>query len=394
MIKLSYKDQHKSITKFNPIELPQFTVLTGVNGAGKTHFLQAIAQGNVVIEETEDPHIVPFNYETFRLENESAFNAQQLFSERQAAWKTFNERIKNEITTWKNALEGNYAKFIEVANVRDKSLWGLTKKDFEEEDLFKKLAWYKKQISDHFRKNNKLKDNTQAHEILVLKKKLPYSIDEIKEDDFLGLYKPFSFKNDFLPFQLGKVFTDYFSKYDLNRYNRYRNTDYGENHHILTDKEFLKIHGEKPWDLVNKILEKFNSIYYKVNSPENLTRDDSFQIRLDHTTKKSVNPQFDELSSGERTLMALVASIYKSSSDNHFPDILLLDEIDASLHPSMIQNLLDVVNDIFLKKDVHNFFGFLHSQYTGCSSFLCKNAIDFLLFSEIKLHQQILSGKL
>lgn len=50
--------------------------------------------------------------------------------------------------------------------------------------------------------------------------------------------------------------------------------------------------------------------------------------------------------------MAVVASVYKSSSDRHFPDILLLDEVDASLHPSMIQNLIDVVQDIFLKNGV------------------------------------------
>ena len=47
--------------------------------------------------------------------------------------------------------------------------------------------------------------------------------------------------------------------------------------------------------------------------------------------------------------MALIASIYKASSDNHFPDALLLDEIDASLHPSMIRNLIEAIQDIFLK---------------------------------------------
>lgn len=50
--------------------------------------------------------------------------------------------------------------------------------------------------------------------------------------------------------------------------------------------------------------------------------------------------------------MALVVSIYKTSSDNLFPEILLLDEIDASLHPSMMQNLLDVINEIFLERGI------------------------------------------
>ncbi len=54
--------------------------------------------------------------------------------------------------------------------------------------------------------------------------------------------------------------------------------------------------------------------------------------------------------------MALVASIYKSQSDGVFPDILLLDEIDATLHPSMIKNLLKVIENIFLAKGVKVIF--------------------------------------
>lgn len=50
--------------------------------------------------------------------------------------------------------------------------------------------------------------------------------------------------------------------------------------------------------------------------------------------------------------MALVASIYKSSSDGAFPDILLLDELDASLHPSMIKNMIGVIEDIFLEQGI------------------------------------------
>jgi hypothetical protein len=50
--------------------------------------------------------------------------------------------------------------------------------------------------------------------------------------------------------------------------------------------------------------------------------------------------------------MALVASVYKASADRDFPDLLLLDEVDASLHPSMMRNMLDVIDRIFLKHRV------------------------------------------
>jgi len=351
MIKLIFKEIHKSITKFNTIEFPDLTVLTGVNGSGKSHLLQAIEQNKVSLEGLENSHTVLFNYETFRLENENAFNAQQLSSERQAAWQFYNNNIKTNIQSWKSNLKENYQKLTELCDNFGKNLWELKKTDINDETTFNLLKTYKQNISTYFRNNN-LKGNQQAQAILTLIKKLPKSIDEIEEESFLDLYKPFSYKNDFLPFQLGKVFTDYFSKYELNQYNSYRNTDYKENHHVLSNEDFIKVHGKKPWELVNKILESFNSLNYRVNTPEGLNRDSNFQIRLKHLKKPTVSPEFTDLSSGERILMALVACIYKSSSDNHFPDILLLDEIDASLHPSMIQNLLDVIKGIFLERGV------------------------------------------
>jgi predicted ATP-dependent endonuclease of OLD family len=91
---------------------------------------------------------------------------------------------------------------------------------------------------------------------------------------------------------------------------------------------------------------------YRVNSPESLGYFDSYQLKLIHTEKPNLQINFDALSSGEKILMALVASIYKASSDGLFPDILLLDEVDASLHPSMMKNMLNVIEKIFLKQGV------------------------------------------
>lgn len=44
---LTFASIHKSITRLDQIELPNFVVLTGLNGSGKTHLLTAIANGNV-----------------------------------------------------------------------------------------------------------------------------------------------------------------------------------------------------------------------------------------------------------------------------------------------------------------------------------------------------------
>lgn len=86
-MQIQYKQQHISIEKFNNIELSDFTVLTGTNGSGKSHLLSAIEQKKVIFPNIENPNIVLFNYETFKLDNEPAFNAQQLSNERESAWQ-------------------------------------------------------------------------------------------------------------------------------------------------------------------------------------------------------------------------------------------------------------------------------------------------------------------
>ncbi len=95
---------------------------------------------------------------------------------------------------------------------------------------------------------------------MALIKQLPYSINEITKQDFDDLYRPFDFKNDFLPVQLGKVIWDYYVKYHQNQSNEFHNEKYKTNYPVLIEDEFTRKYGEKPWDLVNKILSSFSSL--------------------------------------------------------------------------------------------------------------------------------------
>lgn len=341
-MQLTFKQKHISIESFQPVELPDFTVLTGVNGSGKSHLLDAIEKRKIVLQGLENGSIVLFNYETFKLENEGAFNGQQLAQEREQAWAFHEQQIKPKANSWKSGFGQNYEQVKQQCKEEKKSIWSLAT------DI---AAPYKQKLKGYFRGNN-LKGNAQAQGIYSLAKKLPYSLDEIDREQFISLYKPFAFKNDFLPHQLGKIFWDYYVKYRSNQINEFENEKHGKNYPVLTEEEFYHTHGEKPWVLVNRILETFDSLKYEVNSPEGADYFGNFQLKLKHLEKPGLEVDFASLSSGERILMALVASVYKSSSDSNFPDVLLLDEVDASLHPSMMQNMLQVIRDIFLQQGV------------------------------------------
>ena len=339
---MQYQSSYLSIDEFDPVDLPDFVVLTGVNGSGKSHLLTAIEKRNVIFSGMEQSHIVLFNYETFKLDNEPSFNAHQLASERESAWQFHEQRVKNNVKSWRSGIGDAYESIKEDCASEGKSLWSVSSET---------LRKYKRNFSNWFNKPN-IKNNQQAQGLYALAKKLPYSIDEIEHDEFVRIYKPYVFKNDFLPNQLGKLFWDYFIKYRSNQVNEFENEKHGKNYDFLTEEKFIKTHGQKPWVVINTILRKFSSLQYEVSSPEGSDYFGNFQLKLRHTEKEGLEIDFNSLSSGEKVLMALVASVYKSTGDKHFPDILLLDEVDALLHPSMMKNMLEVIEEIFLSQGV------------------------------------------
>ena len=341
-MKLLFREKHLSISQFNPTELNDFTVLTGVNGSGKSHLLDAIEKRKVVIEGMDSANIVLFNYETFKLENEGAYNAQQIANERDAAWVFYEQQIRAPIASWRASIS-DYDNIATNCKADNKKFWDVSESP--------SINLFKQNISSHLSQPH-IKANPQSKGIFSIIKNLPSSIDEIEEKEFLNIYKPYTFKNDFLPQELGKIIWDYFVKYYTNQVNQFENMVNGKDLPALSEEQFVAKHGEKPWDVFNKILTKFDSLDYKFSSPEGSSIFGNYQLKLIHTQKSGLEVDFSSLSSGERVLMALVASVYKASSDNIFPDILLLDELDASLHPSMMKNMLAVIKDIFLDRGI------------------------------------------
>lgn len=124
-MRLEYNNDYISIEKFNPVELPDFVVLTGVNGSGKSHLLQAINNKKVVFSDFDDANIVFFNYETFKLENESSFNAHQLSAETESAWSFHEQQVKNNAAAWRNDIGEEYESIKSRCKNEEKSIWSI-----------------------------------------------------------------------------------------------------------------------------------------------------------------------------------------------------------------------------------------------------------------------------
>jgi energy-coupling factor transporter ATP-binding protein EcfA2 len=118
----------------------------------------------------------------------------------------------------------------------------------------------------------------------------------------------------------------------------------------LSDADFYTQNGQPPWEFVNSSL-RAGGMDFMIDAPNRF----SFNPYRP-TLKKagsSAEISFEGLSSGERVLMALAFAVYYASDARQTisrPKLLLLDEVDAPLHPSMCRSLLSTVQHVLVQE--------------------------------------------
>lgn len=103
--------------------------------------------------------------------------------------------------------------------------------------------------------------------------------------------------------------------------------------------------GVAPWESFNNVAEAAG-FRYILDIPK--IDEDKFDVLLrDKETGTILDA--DSLSSGEKVILSLILAMY-TSLDKHHPELLLLDEPDAYLHPSLSHKMLDVIQNVLIKK--------------------------------------------
>ncbi len=308
-MKLTLQQKFKSLDPFT-IELPDFVVLTGINGAGKTQILTAIQQPNLLRVYDNNVELMQKKYVT-----------SQSLSPNESLVVTREQLNQNTKNLWQQ-----YYQF---------------KQD--------------RQHNPNMRLEHMMigggQNSLQYKVITKIAENAIKNIEELTSDDFYNHYplEDGLTQTDVFYQNFSSLFKRYQDKYDENLYREFRNTQKNETEvTYLTKEEFEKTYGEAPWDFVNKIIKEAN-LDYHINSPVNSNRDAPFELKLVNNYN-SVEIQFGDLSSGEKVLMSLALALYNSNFDIEFPKILLMDEPDASLHPSMSKKFLDVIQQVFVSE--------------------------------------------
>lgn len=359
-MRLTVRQAHKSIKAFPTIELPDFVVLTGVNGAGKTHLLEAIANGFIQIDEVpfsgNNQPIRLFNWSNLVPNDSSTINPSQLAQERYSYWNELSAQISNFLPQIYQVLQQ-----LGLDDQIGTDIHKIVR--FTEDDFIVKISNHDlaKQAFQHIKNailtaNNNVENqfiqNDAANRgwlIEQLKKDYDYPIIAFEEDDFFKRY-PISWTQVSLFQQsLNRLFAGYHKMWVDNKFNKFLQSE-GENVSFLSDKEFIELHGEPPWDFLNSILDIAN-LDFCIDKPSGYD-DRPYELILIHRISKD-RIKFADLSSGERILMSFALCLYYAEDRRQivdYPKVLLFDEIDAPLHPQMTQSLLRTIQEILIER--------------------------------------------
>ena len=307
-MKIQVKKIYKSIRNIQAVDLPDFVVLTGKNGSGKSHFMEAMTKSEYcsVFDGEGKPltqvKYIPFNGLNPHIEEKCEYLG--LTNTRKQAW----QNIRGLISEYEQSKRFNptltFAQFVASRAGRVKILG----------KLGALVNWDVKSITEELFAEN--------YEI---------SSDEIFSSQFASIFKLYNIRDR------------------DNKFNKYLNEFEGECNKVLTDEEFVRLYGPKPWDLINKMLTSAG-LSYQVNHPEGGgNKELDFNLHLTDINS-GTEIRVNDLSTGEKVLMSLALSIYNTKEETARPDVLLLDEPDAALHPEFSKVLVHAIQESIVKE--------------------------------------------
>lgn len=375
-MRLIFHKKHKSIDFFDPIELPQFTVLTGVNGAGKSHLLEALELGHVSVDgilpnnPSKPRTIRRFDSNTLVPADTGAFSSGQMLNEKSGLWGQIDQQKNN----YKGGIyhEISQLGFPRLLSLDVKSLAMLTKESIEAYGVdFNRaeqiLAAIRHSISNHDNaaRQGFVQNDWQNKGRLLeeMDKRSNLQLLAMDERDFFDNFPTMYHPVDIFQQSFARLFSTYQQNWRENKLKEVGKAN-GEDLKFLSPEKFLAYYGPPPWNFLNEILTSA-SLTFRVNEPAKY-EDRPYEPLLTDV-QRGTTVKFNDLSSGERILMSFALCLYHASDPNaarDFPKLLLLDEIDAPLHPSMTRSLLRTIEKTLVEKHGINVILTTHSPST------------------------------
>ena len=367
---IQFKGEHKSLKSFKSEVLDSFSVITGENGCGKSQLIELIGlkannQLTPLLSLEFNPPLSKIQIEGIENSNLTALNNSN--------WKSKVDQYVNQFKSIGENSKKLCELFIQnkawITELKENSIVKTltsVSSDKVEELVTRSLKEIEPNYFKHDRTYAQIEARLPQHTVLDAKKRTACivaifvakyrekDITELQDGDFYLTPIPDYFLDEPKLFgsQLEYVFYNYAKRRDQNRRLFFdKEVDKDENSSI-SDEEFIS-NFPPPWTLINEILNHHElNFQFKGIDKKDFSADASIGFHLVKTTiGKDI--EFQHLSSGEKVIIGLIIKLFTSdyySEKLVFPELLVLDEPDAYLHPEMSKLLLDVLNGTFVQK--------------------------------------------
>ena len=375
-MRITLQHPYKSIATLETNELPNFAVLIGRNGAGKTQLLEALKGGQAEIPGVSTDEIEKYDMVSFRPPNTGAAGrrANRFAIEtadlyrlgehgRRAPIETATEifeRFSGDIE--RNSGVEKREEFVRTLRegIRQMQDFAVFASDGEKSTQYH-VELYRQVIGPLVREKDRRNssppkksfDNNPAALVstaMKLADKLPH---ELTRDDIIAAAQ---YEGATIANTISTVFAAY--KWDQFSWAHKQIQTKSISYQDLLDQYQAKY--RPPWTILHEIMSEMRQAAgddglfdFEFSDPDDyeMTLDnmDQFSFKAEMTNRTN-GAQYDlaSLSSGEKILMALCLIAFNQYLGRRRPKLLLLDELDAVLHPSMAAALVTTLKSLFV----------------------------------------------
>ena len=373
MIQIKFKNPCLSIKNLKDAELQDFTVLIGRNGIGKTQLLGAIQKGAVAVSNFLPAEIKMYNLSSFRPSDSNRVSWRDCISAESVVEKYFNSDVKGapppvvvaenifkEIVNNFGLTEGsdNRLKFEDefrnsVSSQGDDGVFAIL--GYRTDALGDYCQGIQKYVLNHIGQSpttSVINPEILILQTLKLTGKFPH---EICREDVL---RAANYEGETIANSLSHIF----ARYKVEQFSWAHKEGEKSEDSFKSLMSRYRRENIPPWITLEKYLDQMREatgdpelFNFEFSNPE----EDQIDF-VDHSmysfgskmTNKATGDSYstETLSSGEKILMSLCLASFNQSIGRRQPRLVLLDELDTVLHPSMISALISGLKTLFVDK--------------------------------------------
>ena len=378
-MRIELKQPYLSIKKMNGFDLPDFAVLIGRNGVGKTQLLDAIAKGSASVSDLLNSEIEKYDINKFQPKDSAQIPWGACVFAEKTTEKYFSRKSGPALADIAKKI---FAKTVKTFQLREQSD---ERCQFEEELRNKisqtpdfkyftgindseALSAYsqeiltdvigplrpKKQQSRSSRSDEKGTCGNDSAILLSLAMKLTGKLPhELLCDDVL---RAAYYEGDTIANNLSQAFT----RYKVEQYSWAHTQGEARQDSIQNLMFEYRQLNPPPWTLLRESLNRmrnasddpqlFNFEFSDPETDEIIFADHSQYSFAATFTNRATGESYSvrSLSSGEKILVSLCLTAFNQTMGRRRPRLVLLDELDALLHPSMVSALIAGLKDEFV----------------------------------------------